>query len=332
MRNSYLDKAKGLLIFLVVWGHSLERFIGRNDPNSTLLLFIYSFHMPAFIFVSGLLFKNHKLFEKVLFFTVLAVLFQILYFCFESFWQYTQNWLSWMIKPYWILWYLWGMVAWSLITPLLMKTHYPLLIAIFASLVIGLSPFNNYLFSIGRIFVFLPFFVAGALYGKSFLQDMQNTQYSLCIAAACIIISITLLALFSPNHYWLYGSLSYQQLQVDAVHGILMRLLLLIIASCGIIALFAYASKLPDFFRSMGENTLAIYLLHGFFIITLTKLVAFTLTNWMLNVAICLFLSILLCIILKARFLSKSIQYTAMQITHFLIQSMQYFIGSFYKR
>lgn len=329
MRNPHLDKAKGLLIFLVVLGHCLERFIGWIDPNSALLAFIYSFHMPAFIFVSGLLFKNHKLFEKILFFAVLAVLFQILYFCFESFWQHTQNWLSWLIKPYWILWYLWGMVAWSLITPLLMKTHYPLLIAIFASLGIGLSPFNNYLFSIGRIFVFLPFFVAGALYGKSFLHYIQNTKYSLWIAAASIIISITLLALLRPNPYWLYGSLSYQQLQVEAVHGVLTRLWLLMIASCRIIASLAYASKFPDILRGMGENTLAIYLLHGFFIIILTKLITFTSMNWMLNLAFCLFISILLCVILKARFLSRSIQYIAMHITQFLLKLMQYFYTRF---
>lgn len=74
-----------------------------------------------------------------------------------------------------------------------------------------------------------------------------------------------MLALLRPNPYWLYGSLSYQQLQVEAVHGVLTRLWLLIIASCGIIASLTYASKLPDILRSMGENTLAIYLLHGFY-------------------------------------------------------------------
>ena len=320
MRDASLDKAKGLLIFLVVFGHVLERFIGWNGFSKTLLIILYSFHMPAFIFVSGLLFKNHKLFEKVLFFAVLGVLFQILYFCFESFWQHTQNWPTWVIKPYWILWYLWGMLAWSLLTPLLMKTRYPLLIAILASLGIGLSPFNNYIFSIGRIFVFLPFFVAGAVYGKALLNYLQNTKYSLWIATTSIVISITLLALLSPNPYWLYGSLSYQQLQVDAVHGLAMRLVLLFIASCGIITSLAYASKLPTVFKDLGENTLAIYLLHGFFIIALTKLISLTSTNWILNLTFCLLISIVLCITLKPRFLSKIIQDTAMKITQFLVR------------
>lgn len=158
---------------------------------------------------------------------------------------------------------------------------------------------------------------------------MENTKYSLWIAAASIIISITLLALLRPNPYWLYGSLSYQQLQIDAVHGVLTRLWLLMIASCGIIASLAYASKFPDILRSMGENTLAIYLLHGFFIMILTKLITFSSTNWMLNLVFCLVISILLCVILKARFLSRSIQYIAMHITQFLLKLMQYFYTRF---
>ena len=58
--NSYnsrietLDIYKGLLIFLVVWGHFMMLLIDREYPVARrLFLLIYSFHMPAFIFLSG---------------------------------------------------------------------------------------------------------------------------------------------------------------------------------------------------------------------------------------------------------------------------------------
>ena len=58
--NSYnsrietLDIYKGLLIFLVVWGHFMMPLIDREYPVARrLFLLIYSFHMPAFIFLSG---------------------------------------------------------------------------------------------------------------------------------------------------------------------------------------------------------------------------------------------------------------------------------------
>ncbi|MFH4243140.1 acyltransferase family protein, partial [Acinetobacter baumannii] len=55
MRNLHIDATKGVLIFLVVLGHYLERLIGWNEPlNQALLGSIYFVHMPAFIFISGM--------------------------------------------------------------------------------------------------------------------------------------------------------------------------------------------------------------------------------------------------------------------------------------
>lgn len=55
-----LDIATGIAIFLVVIGH----FASRNDPNDIywyviLKIFIYKFHMPFFMFLSGSIFYYH---------------------------------------------------------------------------------------------------------------------------------------------------------------------------------------------------------------------------------------------------------------------------------
>lgn len=47
-RVEYIDNTKGLLIFLVVFGHCIK---GESFPKNI----IYSFHMPAFFIVSGIL-------------------------------------------------------------------------------------------------------------------------------------------------------------------------------------------------------------------------------------------------------------------------------------
>ena len=58
-REKYLDIAKGLGIFLVVMGHSIPDAstpAGISDPYFVILFgLIYSFHMPLFFFISGLL-------------------------------------------------------------------------------------------------------------------------------------------------------------------------------------------------------------------------------------------------------------------------------------
>lgn len=55
-RNDFLDYLKGSLIFLVAWGHLIQ-FIGyQGQPGyyqNPLFKFIYSFHMPLFMAVSG---------------------------------------------------------------------------------------------------------------------------------------------------------------------------------------------------------------------------------------------------------------------------------------
>lgn len=58
-RNYSLDIFKGVLIFLVVFGHFLLPVKEREYALfNKLFFFIYSFHMPAFIFLSGYLYYD----------------------------------------------------------------------------------------------------------------------------------------------------------------------------------------------------------------------------------------------------------------------------------
>ena len=58
-RNYSLDVFKGVLIFLVVFGHFLLPVKEREYALfNKLFFFIYSFHMPAFIFLSGYLYYD----------------------------------------------------------------------------------------------------------------------------------------------------------------------------------------------------------------------------------------------------------------------------------
>ena len=56
-RDAYFDNVKGILILLVVIGHLIEPFYLKSKFVESLYTFIYTFHMPAFIFLSGLFFK-----------------------------------------------------------------------------------------------------------------------------------------------------------------------------------------------------------------------------------------------------------------------------------
>lgn len=52
MRLKYLDFIKGFAILLVVLGHVIQ-FSDNSFDNNILFRYIYSFHMPLFMFTSG---------------------------------------------------------------------------------------------------------------------------------------------------------------------------------------------------------------------------------------------------------------------------------------
>ena len=56
-RDLSIDFMKGILIFLVVWGHCISKFDGNFEENRIGAM-IYSFHMPLFIMISGMFSLN----------------------------------------------------------------------------------------------------------------------------------------------------------------------------------------------------------------------------------------------------------------------------------
>ncbi|OTG67416.1 acyltransferase family protein [Acinetobacter silvestris] len=300
MRDTYLDTSKAVLIFLVVFGHFLERMIGWGNPvNYTLLATIYFVHMPAFIFISGSLYKDKNWFKNILCFVALYLPFQILFPVFEVLWTGTLqfNWNV-FVRPYWVLWYLMAMMVWTLLTHFLIKTKFPVIIAVAMALCVGLSPWNNYQYSIGRIFVFFPFFMMGCCYGKHIIQFIQQRKFTAVIGLCVALGIMTLVDLTKINPFWLYGSLSYQQLQVSSMDGILIRAGCLLVSSLGIFAIFVLVYFMGQRFILFGRNTLAVYLLHGFVVILIAR-------SWKLDfhisieILICLIFSTITCWILQ---------------------------------
>lgn len=82
-RNELIDIFKGVAIILVVIGHCIQYGSGYNFKNELLFFnnfifkFIYSFHMPFFMLISGYLFYNSDL-KKTVFEVIISKIKQIL--------------------------------------------------------------------------------------------------------------------------------------------------------------------------------------------------------------------------------------------------------------
>lgn len=57
-REFYLDAVKAIAIILTVLGHCIQWILGDSFGEDKLELFIYSFHMPLFMIISGYFFQS----------------------------------------------------------------------------------------------------------------------------------------------------------------------------------------------------------------------------------------------------------------------------------
>ena len=72
------DNIKFILITLVVIGHLADEFTINSNAYKSIFLFIYSFHMPAFIFISGLFHNEKNILKKCIFYSSIGFLYKII--------------------------------------------------------------------------------------------------------------------------------------------------------------------------------------------------------------------------------------------------------------
>lgn len=265
MRDPRLDNAKAVLITAVVLGHLLESVQGwQNQTLRAALTFIYLFHMPAFIFLAGITAKRQGILPRVLNLAVLLVAFQALYtlpvVALKG--EYPVG----ALTPYWMLWFLLSMIAWQLALPLLLRLGQALPIAIAIALAAGLAPWIGYPLAASRTLVFFPFFVAGHLYGRQVLQALPGSLAAKALAALLLGGLTVCLYRNGIDHPWLNGYAGYAELGVDALTGPPLRLAVLFAAALATLAFLTFIGSRPGRLGSVGETSLAVFLLHGFLV------------------------------------------------------------------
>ena len=262
-----MDNLRFLMIVCVVFGHMLETIEGDTDVTG-IYRFIYSFHMPVFIFISGFFarFRPNTVVRKIL---LPYVIFHVIYVVFDFFVIKDKEGFNLQFsKPYWLLWYLLTLFFYNLLLPLFQteNSHAAwrrLTICVLVSLIAGFDKKIGYSLSLSRTLVFLPFFVAGH-YCASFSLKNKLHQHRMIAAVASGAIILVLEFLFFriqvPVEVF-YGSLSYSSLGSNC----LIRFLFLI---CGFSWILFFLSVIPNkeltYITGVGQRTLPIFLLHGF--------------------------------------------------------------------
>ena len=168
-RNYFLDNYKALLIVLVVAGHFIEPCSDNHPILQSLKWVIFSFHMPAFIFISGYFSKKKMSFEKLVQKLVIPYLvYEMIYYLLYVFVIHKDTGLY-LNRPKFSLWYLMALFFWRIATPYIRKIPGNIFIAITAGLLIGFTQLGNF-FSIPRTLFFYPFFLAGYYFQEDWFE------------------------------------------------------------------------------------------------------------------------------------------------------------------
>lgn len=158
------DNARWVAVTLVVVGHGILKLIGDSDSAYATYLFIYLFHVPVFVAVSGYFSKSGqpgpKQAKRLLSDIVLP------YLIFETIWTLVHWALSGELSldyatASWTLWYLVALAIWRVALPYLVLLRYPLLIAVVVSIGAGYLSSLDGTLSLARTLGLLPFFVFG---------------------------------------------------------------------------------------------------------------------------------------------------------------------------
>lgn len=270
MRIDWIDNLKGLLIVLVVIGHMLLP-VNNNDLVTLLFRTIYLFHMPLFVFVSGLLskrvFNNGVLrVEKIISFVLLAFIFQGVLVILESkpdelFSELRA--LSFGGAP----WYLLSLATWYALTPIFNRIRplYCVTLSVLIALCAGYVPGLGNFLSLSRTVVFMPFFLIGYYCDAQSIQGSIRKRGICWIALVASIVFVIALwatngSFFADQYPLVYGNSPYK------VHGLLGPLYRLEVFAVAVMLSIAMMFLTPKshvrVLSYLGKRTLQIYILH----------------------------------------------------------------------
>ena len=265
-RDYLFDNCKAFLILMVVLGHFTEGSYQNTEFLYTLKWLIVSFHMPAFIFISGYFSKRElsvtALIRKL---GIPYLVYEVIYYLLYTLVLHRPTTLSFMF-PKFSLWYILALFVWRFVTPHLKKIPHHFLLSILAGLLIGCVDMPNNFLSIHRILVFYPFFLAGMYCNRSWITKLRGKSSQFLSAAGILLFTGYLIA--DPWHKHLsvkifYGRYNYDFLDQDMITGIICKIICYAIGAFMTFALLMLMTEKQTIFSYIGTRTMAIYLFHG---------------------------------------------------------------------
>lgn len=276
-REYLFDNLKAILIILVVWGHLLASMRAESDVIKGIYFFIFFFHMPAMVFISGYFSKNLDkirnnavvtLLIPYLILNLIDYFYKILilreeYFGFRFF------------NPNWGLWYLLTLFLWKFLLKDLIKIKFVLPFSFAFALLSGFSKeFSEYM-ALGRMVCFLPFFLLGYYATPEHIVRLRKLPKPLFLLIPVITGVLSAFIVYKDVFDTELLFLRSYYPEGEEIRTMLFRLLIYVVALAMLAALMNLISEKKSFLTYLGTSTMTVYVLHIFTIPALEKLELF---------------------------------------------------------
>ena len=196
-RDNRIDALKGVLIALVVLGHCCV-YGTHDDVKLSIANWVYLFHMPFFVFISGYLSRTSS---KNYWKGVTAILESYVVFQLIKGIIYHYAPIKLLTVPAPMMWYLWALVIWRCLYWMLCKLPQTkllksivLVFLLTCGLTVGFCQEVGSTFALSRTIVFAPFFYLGTLVQDmdfvGFCKRMPKWMAALFLVGGGILISL----------------------------------------------------------------------------------------------------------------------------------------------
>ncbi|MGW0733989.1 acyltransferase family protein [Streptomyces sp. NPDC002851] len=269
-RDAFFDNAKYLAIVFVAMGHAWEPLRADSRAAAALYIAVYTFHMPAFIIISGYFSRSFdaspgRLKRLVTGIAVPYVLFEVAYSIFKQYADDDPTHPISLLDPWYLTWFLAALFIWRLTTPLWKLVRWPIPLALGIAVLASISPDIGDDLDLQRVLQFLPFFVLGLFLKEEHFRRVRTAKarlLALPVGAAALVFAYW--AAPRMNAAWFYRRESAQELAAPWWSGAVMTLALF---GCSLILVACFFAWVPGrhlWFTALGAGTLYGYLLHGF--------------------------------------------------------------------
>lgn len=271
-RDPYFDNVKYLAIVLVAMAHAWEPVMEGSRTARALYMVAYTFHMPAFIVVSGYFSRSFdmsaaKVKRLVTGVAVPYVVFETAYSLFKRYADDTPDHPISLVDPWYLTWFLVALFVWRLTTPLWQSLRHPLPVALVVAVLASFSPTIGDDLDLQRVLQFLPFFVLGLRLRPEHFDLVRRREVRM-LAPAVFAAAAVFAYWAAPRMQlgWFYRSNSAQEMGAPWWSGAVMTLLMF---GCALLLTVAFLSLVPrrrTWFTVLGAGTICGYLLHGFLV------------------------------------------------------------------